>query len=228
MGAGASVPASFDVLTSEQIAELVASLGNAYLGYKEIFISNGISGDIISGLKTVDEMKSLLQDMGITNALHQRVIVSKLEKAEHIGPAASTAGPSATGAPSTAAGERPKVDLKEVISKEGITMTPRSIMSRLFEIQGIATDPTDLDTVITKLSKTLKKGFGDGINTYDCFINYRVAADSDLAEKLYLYLNLAGYRPFLDKKCLKNGENWKEGFLSGAWILLYSLILDFI
>jgi hypothetical protein len=70
MGAGASVPASFDVLTSEQIAELVASLGNAYLGYKEIFISNGISGDIISGLKTVDEMKSLLQDMGITNALH--------------------------------------------------------------------------------------------------------------------------------------------------------------
>lgn len=36
------------------------------------------------------------------------------------------------------------------------------------------------------------------------------------AEKLYLYLKTAGVHAFLDRKCLKNGEKWKDGFLNGA------------
>jgi hypothetical protein len=40
---------------------------------------------------------------------------------------------------------------------------------------------------------------------YDCFINYRVAADKDVAEKVYYQLKLLGLNPFLDKFCLKPG-----------------------
>ena len=43
----------------------------------------------------------------------------------------------------------------------------------------------------------------------------QVAADADLAEKVYLYLQTMGIHAFLDKKCLKDGQPWKEGFLAG-------------
>jgi hypothetical protein len=209
MGSGASIPTNFDLLTAENVGDLVASLGNAYLGYRELFASNGISGDIISSLKTPEDIKATLQDIGIVNALHQRVIMSKLGRAEGF-----TSAAQAVVAPAGVPGQ-PTKDISSILTSDRVTLTPREIMSQLFQIQGIATDPSDLDTVITKLSKVMTKGYGDGENTYDCFINYRVATDADLAEKLFLYLNLAGYHPFLDKKCLKNGENWKDGFLKG-------------
>eukprot|EP01033_Poteriospumella_lacustris_P014737 gene14737-10542_t len=88
-------------------------------------------------------------------------------------------------------------------------------MSKLFEIQGIAVDPTDLDPAVEKIANAVGTGFGDGFHKYDCFINYRVASDSDLAEKLFLYLKTKNIHAFLDKKCLKNGEKWKDGFLTG-------------
>ncbi len=59
------------------------------------------------------------------------------------------------------------------------------------------------------------RGFGDGVKKFDCFLSYRFSADADLAEKLYYALSLRGIFAFLDKKCLRNGENWKDGFLTG-------------
>ena len=90
-------------------------------------------------------------------------------------------------------------------------------MEELFAIQGISLDPSELDPAIDKIAATVGSSGGacDGITSYDLFINYRVAADADLAEKLYLYLKTKGVHAFLDKKCLKIGEPWKEGFLSG-------------
>jgi hypothetical protein len=90
-------------------------------------------------------------------------------------------------------------------------------MTQLFEIPGIAVDPLDIDIAIEKLVKTIGTGFGDGKTKFDCFINYRISADADLAEKLYLYLLSRGVHAFLDTKCLKNGERWKDGFLNGIF-----------
>jgi len=50
---------------------------------------------------------------------------------------------------------------------------------------------------------------------YDCFINYRVSSDKDVAEKLYYQLKLLGLNPFFDKFCLKPGFDWKAGFMEG-------------
>ena len=89
-------------------------------------------------------------------------------------------------------------------------------MSDLFGIQGIPLDPSDLDPAIAKIAQAVGySGVCDGKTKYDVFVNYRVAADADLAEKVYLYLKTMGIHAFLDKKCLKDGEPWKEGFLTG-------------
>jgi hypothetical protein len=47
------------------------------------------------------------------------------------------------------------------------------------------------------------------------FISYRVASDAAHAEKLYNLLTAMGLNVWWDKKCLKTGENWEEGFCKG-------------
>lgn len=54
---------------------------------------------------------------------------------------------------------------------------------------------------------------GDAV--YDRFISYRVFANVDVAEKMYLYLQEHNTNAFLDKRCLIDGEDWKSGFLRG-------------
>jgi len=59
------------------------------------------------------------------------------------------------------------------------------------------------------------------ISRHDFFINYRVATDKDLAEKLALALDnkikkdRSRVHTFLDKRCLVDGEDWEAGFLHG-------------
>ena len=96
-----------------------------------------------------------------------------------------------------------------------VTTIPRKLMGDLFAIQGISLDPSDVEPVVTKITHAIGCSGCDGVNSFDVFINYRVATDADLAEKLYLYLKDQGIRAFLDKKCLKDGEPWKVGFLKG-------------
>lgn len=50
---------------------------------------------------------------------------------------------------------------------------------------------------------------------YDVFISYRVKADKDLALRLYDDLTRRGLKCFLDKRCLKKGVSWEQGFCDG-------------
>ena len=50
---------------------------------------------------------------------------------------------------------------------------------------------------------------------YDYFINYRVKSELDVVEKSYYFLTSKGYKVYWDKKCLKSGQDWKEGFING-------------
>ena len=50
---------------------------------------------------------------------------------------------------------------------------------------------------------------------FDVFLSYRVASDSGHVERLYDLLTASGLKVWWDKKCLKPGENWKEGFCGG-------------
>jgi len=93
--------------------------------------------------------------------------------------------------------------------------TPRNIMSAMFMPQGIPCDSRDVKPCVDKLVEEIARQLaglpphGEGEN--DCFVNYRAEADEILAEKLYDKLKHASS----DKECLRNGEDWKEGFLNG-------------
>ena len=50
---------------------------------------------------------------------------------------------------------------------------------------------------------------------YDYFINYRVKSELDVVEKSFYFLTSKGYKVYWDKKCLKSGQDWKEGFING-------------
>ncbi|KAJ3095313.1 hypothetical protein HDU97_007042 [Phlyctochytrium planicorne] len=50
---------------------------------------------------------------------------------------------------------------------------------------------------------------------YDFFISYRVSSESNLARELKLQLVSLGFRVFLDQEELKDGEDWRKGFVLG-------------
>ncbi|KAJ3136758.1 hypothetical protein HK101_003967, partial [Irineochytrium annulatum] len=50
---------------------------------------------------------------------------------------------------------------------------------------------------------------------YDYFISYRFSADSFFARELQLHLQLEGAKVFLDQEELRDGEDWRKGFVEG-------------
>eukprot|EP01040_Poterioochromonas_malhamensis_P020570 gene20570-24589_t len=209
MGGASSVATPVDQWTAEQLGEYIAALGAAYHPYRERIIHNGISGDIILMISE-QELGDILVTLEITNFIHKKVLTGHLNRLRGVA-LHSPRRPSILDGSGCVF--HPIPDSFHVGDR--VTKTPRFIMSKLFEIQGIAVDPTDLDPAVEKIANAVGTGFGDGFHKYDCFINYRVASDSDLAEKLFLYLKTKNIHAFLDKKCLKNGEKWKDGFLTG-------------
>ena len=62
---------------------------------------------------------------------------------------------------------------------------------------------------------------------YDVFVSYRVKSDGGLAHDVYRKLRREALRVYLDTECLKDGENWEDGFMRGLekssiYVLLFS------
>ncbi|KAJ3110621.1 NACHT, LRR and PYD domains-containing protein 14 [Phlyctochytrium bullatum] len=77
---------------------------------------------------------------------------------------------------------------------------------------------TDWPASSSEITTRVRKGrnnVGAQEYKYDFFISYRVASDSNLARELNLQLNLLGYKAFLDQVELKDGEDWRKGFVNG-------------
>jgi len=113
---------------------------------------------------------------------------------------------------------------------ERLLKSPKQIVTALLELQSTKLNPLDVETspaiadiaqhvadAKNEVASLQLRGAAQPLaNTsykYDCFISYRVASEANTAETLYLYLERRGLRPFLDKKCLKKGANWKDDFL---------------
>ena len=225
MGAGASLIVGeakpLDSLSAEDVGNLVAAIGPAFVEYKVIMINEGINGVFLAELEDA-QLAETLNDIGITKAVHVKNISAQfkaLKNKANQGHNKSNSNSSGNAVVSNVAGILEKVAtvVHGLDLPTRVSVTPRKLMSDLFAIQGIALDPSDLDPAIDKIVATVGSSGGicDGDKSFDVFVNYRVAADADVAEKLYLYLKTKGINAFLDKKCLKAGEPWKEGFLSG-------------
>lgn len=107
---------------------------------------------------------------------------------------------------------------------ERLLRAPQALVSALLDLQCTKLNPADVESspalrdIVQHVSEAKmemeRAGLGgDAAFEYDCFISYRVAAEANTAEKLYLYLQKHGLRPFWDSKCLKKGEPWRSGFL---------------
>jgi hypothetical protein len=116
-----------------------------------------------------------------------------------------------------------------------VTRSPAQIMREMFALQGTKLDPENLDATADQVARYLGSigvdadmqrracCIGDNMvssenrgmtsdSRFDCFISYRVATDAHLAESLCDKLRLKGYTPFLDKKCLPPGQEWRDNF----------------
>ena len=201
MGGGASIGA----LSPEDLGKGVANVGKAYEVYQESIASNGISGDILlSMVKNEDEneFKSFANDPGITNKLHQTVLFKKYVGTMHNEENGTTSSTN-------------MFDIKDTLQRP-----PNKIMGDLFKLQVIALDPSNVAAAVDEIATAIRASVGEntganGTTKYDVFLSYRVAADQDVAEKLYDKLTVKGFFPFLDKFKLKSGMDWKEGFLEG-------------
>lgn len=225
MGTATSTSMKDHDLTPEGLAEMIGTLGCAYEDYKAAIISNGVDGKTLSSLASDESaLIEALSDLGITKKLHQKVIMSKLPLLLSAGASnGPTAAPASTGnghrgsvpppAPALSLVQKQMTGIK---LPEKLTVSPRTLMNRMFLIQGIVLDPADIKPAAAKLVSRLDRQSGcDGVNTFHCFISYRCGSDSNVAQKLYWMLKAEGFFPFLDKECLVSGMSWREGFLSG-------------
>jgi uncharacterized phage infection (PIP) family protein YhgE len=210
MGAGASVesgPKSIETMTTEEIADLVSEIGSSYEKYASIIIASEIDGSyLISMVEKIDEV---LDEIGITSKVH-RSKISKIiltayaksqsseeeeeevvEEEEEVAEEEEEEGEGAEG--DIDLDER-EVELKNKAEIDDLVTTdPRTLMTSIFKIQGIKLDPTDVDPAVAKIVQAVGHAEEcDGEETYDCFINYRVASEANTAMTLYLELKTQG------------------------------------
>ena len=203
MGAGASI----NTLSAEDLGSGIAALGKAYVPYHQEVVDNGISGEVIFKTVQDDEAKFkayVEKNLNVTKEPHQTAMYVRYIKLIND----SEGGGSADGKTSV-------FDIKDSVQR-----SPSQIMHDLFQLQVIPLDPSNVAAAVEEIATTIRASIGentgaDGKTKYDCFLSYRVAADADVAEKLYDKLTVLGFFPFLDKFKLKSGQPWKDGFLEG-------------
>jgi hypothetical protein len=203
--------ASLQHLTAEQVGDLVGGLGSAYSEYKVQIVANGCDGKFLMDIKDENEFDELLEEMKVKNKIHLKKIrglflelnLIKIDNADVAIP--------------TTDDENNQTIHTEILLKK----SPRQLITELNKIQGIPLDPQSMSAASDAIKNAIQSCISSlspealSDKEYDCFISYRVSSEADVAEKLYLNLKLSGLNPFLDKMCLKDGQDWKTGFLSG-------------
>lgn len=217
MGASGSIlGASLKAASAEEIGELVGGMGKgeAYVRYKEAIIENGITGQMLV-TSNEEEITEILAALGVSNAIHARVIKTHLRNVQDLAAGGSSVPNQHSNSITNLHNVKKQHDIEEGSDRK-VMLSPCAILTAIFSIQGTDIDPSDLSRSLTSLESVIPRGYGDGNTTFDVFLSYRVAADALLVERIYLYLKSKGIHAFWDKESLKKGQGWKEGFVSGA------------
>ena len=197
--------------SAQEVGACAASLGPAYGPYSEIFIREGVDGAFIKGLSE-DEKMTVLHELGITSTLHSKKLLSELAKVQQ-----GAAGSSEMSLP---LGSSAATVIHNVPVLDTITRTPRSLMTELLSIQGIAADPESLrgavDDIVASIESSDDRGAAaDGVDHFHIFISYRVDSDRAVAKEIFFQLKSRGIFAYLDSECLTTSLPWKEGFIRG-------------
>ena len=197
-----------EAMTAEEIATIVSQLGVAYEKYSSVIIAYEINGSKLLSMN--EDINKFLTDLGIISKVHQTKITQLLLQyyAKRLEYYSKRISESILGKVEFDKFEeeeelescgmlefdqtQSKIQSKTVI-EDVVTTDPRSLMTNIFKFQGIPLDPSDIDPCVTKLIKVIGHCEAcDGVEYYDCFINYRVASDANTAMTLYLELKTKG------------------------------------
>ena len=201
MGGGASITE----LSAIDLGDLTRKLGKHYEVASKEIVDSGITGTILFSAvhDNEEQFKSFVaENLSITKPIHQTVLFTNYtELLNHDGVNAKSVPV--------------PFEIQEILQR-----APRQILTDLFQIQGIKLDPENVAGAVDEIAAAIHASIGegttcDGINSFHCFIGYRVLADKIIAESLFDKLTVKGFMPFLDKFKLKNGLPWKDGFLQG-------------
>ena len=201
-------------LSAQDIGDFVASLGAAFEPYRALIIENGFNGEVLGDITQESELNEMLDGIHITNVVHRKLLFKKFTSCGLLNPAMTTTLSSTVSTPKSG-GQTPHNNSH---ISDHLVQSPRQILGEMFKIQGIRLDPQDIHDACGKIKSASRRSLSStmrGDYEYDCFISYRVSSDIDIAEKLYLYLRAEGITSFFDKRCLKDGEDWKTGFING-------------
>ena len=201
MGSGASITD----LSAAALADAVGKLGKSYESVSKEIVDSGISGTVLFSTVHDNEQQFrsfIAENFKVTRPLHQTVLYMTY-----------------AGLLNNDGGISKSVHVPFEI-RETLERPPSSILTDLFQIQGIKLDPENVAGAVDDIAAAIHASIGedticDGINSFHCFIGYRVLADKVIAESLFDKLTVKGFKPFLDKFKLKNGLPWKDGFLQG-------------
>ena len=70
---------NFAGLTAEEIADLVAGLGDQYVDFIESIVQMGLSGVVVAQSLNDNDLPDVLKEVGVTSKLQQRVIETKFK-----------------------------------------------------------------------------------------------------------------------------------------------------
>ncbi len=73
----ASLPPTLSQFTAVQVGDMIHALGEKYVCYREVIVSNGISGLVLVGMN-IEDIKELLDGLNIKNSVHRKVILARL------------------------------------------------------------------------------------------------------------------------------------------------------
>lgn len=146
MGSSASIAQ----VSAEDVGAFVGNLGGGVHVYKDKFLEYEIDGHMLA---TMDDkmLEENLEELGITSKLHRKKLTSELLKIKTLTTHKSIPElPIATAADIKAASQQAEE------FPDRVTVPPSVLMSRLFMIQGISCDPSDVDSCVVKLAATIK------------------------------------------------------------------------
>ena len=159
MGGGASVQQQ----SSEQVGDMIASLGDAYIPYKKIIVENGVNGEFICSLSNESEMSEMFQSLGITNFVHKKNITNLFKKND--GGTANIAASSSTNS---------KSEESQFKIVDRLTISPNAIMKQICKIQGIELDPKNIDIGCNKIKSVVELNAAQPVEISGSSFNYNI------------------------------------------------------
>mmetsp|Transcript_12 Transcript_12/g.14 ORF Transcript_12/g.14 Transcript_12/m.14 type:complete len:580 (+) Transcript_12:71-1810(+) len=86
MGSATSIDISSTIpeYSAEQVSELIASLGEAYKEYGEMFLKAGIDGEVVDEFTPEDFETFLKDELDISNSVHRKKLVAQFRKKKNM------------------------------------------------------------------------------------------------------------------------------------------------